>query len=218
MRLHGFIIWCPLPETLPPPETGDSADSWRDRRRRRILEAAAIQFAGQSYYHVTMDSVAVAADMGKATLYRYFPSKEDLYVAVFETALSNLSELLEAEIAIGGATADVLTRLIRVLVPQLWDHLRGLKAFDGGEVQLAERKRRLFRERRRALTQQIEQVLSEGVKKGEVRALDCHRTAELIIGMTWSSAMTAPANQSLPLADLIADVFLRGVLALDQIH
>lgn len=213
MKLQSFIPGCPiLSDLITPAYAEDSSEGWRERRRRKILEAAAHHFSTQNYHTVTMDQVAASADMGKATLYRYFASKEDLFVAVFDDALSNLTNLLEEEIQKGGSSAQLLHRVIHLLVPELWSHLRGLKSFDGGEVQLAERKRRMFRERRRTLTQQIENVLKAGQDRGEIRNLDCRMTAELIIGMTWASAVSSPADQSAPLADLITDVFLNGTL------
>ena len=42
--------------------------SWRHRRRRNILLAAAAQFSARAFDQVQMDDIARAAGVGKATL------------------------------------------------------------------------------------------------------------------------------------------------------
>ena len=47
-------------------------------KRRKILEAAIVVFSDQGYHGTKMADIAVAAGMGKGTLYEYFPNKESL--------------------------------------------------------------------------------------------------------------------------------------------
>jgi len=67
---------------------------WREERRQKILGAAADLFGAQPYDSVQMRDVAARAEVGKPTLYRYFPSKEELFLEVFKSGLDRL----EAEI------------------------------------------------------------------------------------------------------------------------
>ena len=50
--------------------------------RRRILDAARDIFFSDGFMHANLDDVAHRAGVAKGTLYRYFDSKADLYVAV----------------------------------------------------------------------------------------------------------------------------------------
>jgi AcrR family transcriptional regulator len=50
--------------------------------RRRILDAAAIEFAQVGFAGARMDSITAAAEANKAQLYAYFGSKEGLFDAV----------------------------------------------------------------------------------------------------------------------------------------
>ena len=50
--------------------------------RRRILDAARIIFFRDGFVATNLDKVADHAGVAKGTLYRYFESKADLYVAV----------------------------------------------------------------------------------------------------------------------------------------
>src|SRR4051794_28206952 len=50
-------------------------------RRRAILKAARTVFARQGYANTVVDDIARQAEIGKGTLYLYFPSKEQIYLA-----------------------------------------------------------------------------------------------------------------------------------------
>lgn len=50
--------------------------------RSRILETAASLFWRRSYHSVAMDELARATQVNKATIYRYFPDKASLAIAV----------------------------------------------------------------------------------------------------------------------------------------
>lgn len=47
-------------------------------KRRQILDAARPLFLAQGFEGTTMDAITTAARVSKRTLYRYYPSKEDL--------------------------------------------------------------------------------------------------------------------------------------------
>jgi AcrR family transcriptional regulator len=63
----------------------DAALSPRDRRRlatQRAIRAAALPlFLDRGFDAVSMEEVADAADFSARTIYRYFPTKEDLVIA-----------------------------------------------------------------------------------------------------------------------------------------
>jgi AcrR family transcriptional regulator len=50
----------------------------REERVRIILEAAKGLFARQGFQETSMSDIAEACELGKATLYYYFPTKEEL--------------------------------------------------------------------------------------------------------------------------------------------
>lgn len=66
----------------------------RDHVRAGILEVAAGVLAerGES---ASMTDIAKAAGVARATLYRYFPSREALLYALYEAALTDLTDRLE---------------------------------------------------------------------------------------------------------------------------
>ena len=61
-----------------------------------ILEAAERQFLERGYANTTLEAVAAAADVGVGTIYSYFSSKDDLFLAVIDRGL-DLLEQYQAE-------------------------------------------------------------------------------------------------------------------------
>jgi AcrR family transcriptional regulator len=64
----------------------------RPARRAAILQAAASAFAERGFADTSMDDVAAAAGITRLIVYRHFPSKEALYVAVLERVRDRLAE------------------------------------------------------------------------------------------------------------------------------
>lgn len=71
----------------------------KERRQLQIIEAAAKIFIEKGLYDVQMQEISDAADVGIATLFRYFPKKELIIVAVacqvmehFEQAFANTAK------------------------------------------------------------------------------------------------------------------------------
>jgi len=58
------------------------------QRREQLLDTAAALFAEKPYEDVFVEDIAARAGVSRATLYHYFPSKRDLYVAIFKRASS----------------------------------------------------------------------------------------------------------------------------------
>jgi AcrR family transcriptional regulator len=65
-----------------------------DRKRAKILAAAAGLFATQPFHKVLLSDVAETAAVGKGTLYIYFKSKEDLYLSVLYSGFFGLLDRL----------------------------------------------------------------------------------------------------------------------------
>jgi AcrR family transcriptional regulator len=85
---------------LPTEERPLRADA--ERNRRRIIEAARAVFAERGL-DAPFDAIAERAGVGQATLYRRFPTREDLVVACFAPNLADYVDAVEE--ALGEADA-----------------------------------------------------------------------------------------------------------------
>ena len=65
------------------------------KTRAKLVDVARQLFAKQGVDNTTMNDIAVASTKGRRTLYTYFKSKEEIYVAVVESELDKLAEALD---------------------------------------------------------------------------------------------------------------------------
>ncbi|GAA3804218.1 TetR/AcrR family transcriptional regulator [Cellulomonas soli] len=71
----------------------------RDERRAQVLQIAQELFSSEGFHHVSMDDIAVRAEVSKPVLYRHFPSKLDLYLAVVDQRGAELVAAVDAAVA-----------------------------------------------------------------------------------------------------------------------
>lgn len=77
------------------PHAGGRGRMPRDERRTQLLTIAEGLFASHGYHHISMDDIADRAGVGKPVLYRHFPSKLDLYLAVVDEQGERLVHAVE---------------------------------------------------------------------------------------------------------------------------
>ena len=84
--------------------------------RKRILKASRRLFSGKGYEDTTMDDVAKRAEVSRATLYNYFPSKVSLLVGIAEAELADMHHLINDELKNEPSDLLKLRRVLEVVV------------------------------------------------------------------------------------------------------
>jgi AcrR family transcriptional regulator len=67
-------------------------------RKDQLLQTAFELFNRQGYHATGIDQILAESGVAKATLYKYFPSKEDLILAVLERRHQQLSALMQSNL------------------------------------------------------------------------------------------------------------------------
>jgi len=93
----------------------------RELRRKRILEGALEVFHKNGLEGATMDEIAHEAGFGKATLYYYFASKEEVFCAIMEKGWKPLWEEIEDIIHLEDSSAhdvflDALSMIVKIIL------------------------------------------------------------------------------------------------------
>ena len=94
------------------PDVGPLTDR-KAQSRRRILDAAREVFFRDGFMAANLDLVAERAGVAKGTLYRYFASKADLYVAVLADNGKVFHERMSDVAQQSGGAADRLRNVSR---------------------------------------------------------------------------------------------------------
>ena len=144
------------------------------KTRAKLVDVARQLFAKNGVDNTTMNDIAVASTKGRRTLYTYFKSKEDIYVAVVESELDRLGEALD-KVASEEIAPDVkILKLIETHLDAIKMIVRRngtLRASFFRDIWQVERVRRNLNLHEIAL---FKQVLTEGNEKGifEVENVD----------------------------------------------
>ena len=144
------------------------------KTRAKLVDVALQLFAKQGVDNTTMNDIAVASTKGRRTLYTYFKSKEEIYVAVVESELDKLAEALD-KVAAENIAPDVkILKLIETHLDAIKMIVRrngSLRASFFRDIWQVERVRRNLNLHEIAL---FKQVLIEGNEMGlfEVENVD----------------------------------------------
>jgi len=85
-----------------------------DRKRNVILDAARTVFSRQGYAGAAVGEVASEAGVAKGTLYLYFKSKEELYLAALARDLGCLAHRARAEMERAPTLREQILAFLRV--------------------------------------------------------------------------------------------------------
>jgi AcrR family transcriptional regulator len=136
------------------------------KTRAKLVDVARQLFAKKGVDNTTMNDIAVASTKGRRTLYTYFKSKEEIYVAVVESELDKLAEALDKVVAENIAPDVKILKLIETHLDaiKLIVHRNGtLRASFFRDIWQVERVRRKLNLHEIAL---FKQVLTEGNDQG----------------------------------------------------
>lgn len=80
----------------------------REKRKTLIISAAMSLFQGKAFHEIGMRDIANEAGVSPASIYRYFPSRDDLFVEALIRDINSIEELLNERVA-SGSTIEALT-------------------------------------------------------------------------------------------------------------
>lgn len=188
------------------------ADRRRAKRIDDILRVAASHLAQRGYAATSLDEIAETFDISKASLYHYFPSKEDLVLACLERIANSTFERLAAVAGSSLPPREHLRALIRTQVLILIrDEPAGTSLFlhDLGLPQAARDRLRAFVDHH---DQVFKSIIDEGVRRGELHVakpaiarLLMHGAVNFIPSWFHQTELISPEE----FADVVADILLQ---------
>lgn len=159
-------------------------------RTGEILAAARSVFARHGFASATVDEIAETAGVAKGTVYLYFPSKRDLFLATLREGVTQLHAEAERLIARSESTAAKIRAFIAVRLDYCdrnrdffriyYTELGSLPVRSSGE-------RPEFQDLYDQQAELLESILRLGIQRGEIRADNVRKTARLIYDLTRSA-------------------------------
>jgi len=186
-----------------------------DAQREAIVVCAARLFATQGYSATSMNQVAAAAGLSKATLYHYYRDKDALLLNIAEAHVSKLKALVAEVLLLRLAPAARLRELIRRVVAEYADaqHAHRVLTEDVKFLAPADRQRIVGIER--DVVAGFAQIV--GALRPELKAAALAKPMTMLLfGMiNWLFTWVRPggALDHAALAPMVADLFLGGLPA-----
>ena len=188
------------------------------RRKAEILAAAAAVFAEFGFATADVQVIADRLGVGKGTVYRYFPTKQHLFLAAVDRGLQELSDQIDAILADG--SLDPLDQIRSAVLAYL--------AFFRRRPEMAElfiQERAAFRDRHTPLyfgekygkCDRDVPFVRALIAAGRLRDVSPERVLTVVGDLLYGTVLTnhlsgrpaAPGEQ----ADAILDIVLHGILS-----
>tara|TARA_A100001037_G_C14891889_1_gene518795 strand:- start:7 stop:603 length:597 start_codon:yes stop_codon:yes gene_type:complete len=138
----------------------------RQMRKERILDGALEVFKSKGLEGATMDEIAQESGFGKATLYYYFKSKEDVFSAILEDGWIKIWESLEPVIANQNGPRNTFINLL-IKIAEIAQNRPGLFEFLFNAPKAIKLENQPWKEYQHRLYGVIQGLLEDGVKAGE---------------------------------------------------
>ena len=144
-----------------------------------LVDIARQLFAKNGFENTTMNEIAVASNKGRRTLYTYFKSKEEIFMAVVQAELKRLYERMEEVARKSIAPEEKMLQLIFAhleAVKEVVSRNGNLRGEFFRDVWQVESVRKTFDKNEIGL---FRRVLNEGVDKGVFDVKNVRLTAEI---------------------------------------
>lgn len=183
--------------------------------REGILEAAARIFSEKGFHATSMQDIAEAVNLQKASLYHHFPSKQAILADILDEALDLINNNLAA-VSSQALSPDEKLRQAMVSYFQTIAQNKDLSAVLLLEQRALDpvQKNRLA-ERRERFERLWRDLIIEGENEGVFTNVDASLTGRAILGvMNWSVTWyrSDGARSADEIANLFADFLLNGLL------
>lgn len=192
----------------------------QEARRQEILAAAECLFSKHGFFKTSMAEIATAAQFAMGTLYRFFKSKEDIYISIVEAKVEELARLLKTEIAKANTAREKIDAFIYVKLAYADQHREFFRIYvsewSGFEWTIksafGDRVWKLYM----AQVELVADLIRQGIRRKEFRKIDPRAGAFALHGMLNSTIYvwileTKPRGSLVDKHHLLSTLFLHGL-------
>lgn len=186
-------------------------------RKEEILTQAARLFAEHGYDQTDTTALAETIGVGKGTVYRYFPSKRELFLAAVDRVMRMLRERVEARMAAIDDPLDQIANGVRGFLQFFAEHPGFVELLIQERALFKDRKRPTFIEHRAMYVERWRQFYRDLMAQGRIREIPADRITDVLGNLLYGTIFTnyfSGATKSVETqASDIIDVAFRGILA-----
>ena len=150
---------------------GDAKRSRSEERQEEILDAATRLFATHGYADTDTQLLADELGVGKGTLYRYFPSKQELFLAAADRGMRRLIEYIDARIATIEDPPERIAQVVRSYLTFFAEHPELCELLIHERALFKDRKKPTYIVHREANRERLRVLYQTYIDQGQIRDL-----------------------------------------------
>lgn len=159
-----------------------------DLKKNQILSAAKLVFGRFGFAKTTLDDVANAVGMKKASLYYYYESKEELFKDVVKSETDELINELENKIFTTNNVHNQLIAFIKIRLDYFQKLINLHNLTVNSILEFRPISELLYRDFFDKQIQIVVKIILGGMQNGELKNIDTHRAANIFVSAIESIA------------------------------
>jgi AcrR family transcriptional regulator len=189
----------------------------RARRENQILEAAVQLFAEHGFSNTDTQLLADKLRVGKGTIYRYFPSKRELFLAAADRVMRMMRESVDASIEGIEEPFERIAVAIRAFLTFFAAHPEYVELLIQERAQFKDRKKPTYLEHREVNKQRWLALYRQLIAVGRIRDIPPERIADVfsqvLYGTMFTNYFMGQRNTVEAQAKDILDIMFHGILS-----
>jgi TetR/AcrR family fatty acid metabolism transcriptional regulator len=183
-----------------------------DATRQAIVDCAAEVFSERDFHEVLTEHIAERLGIGKGTIYRYFRSKEELYLAAIASGLDGLHAAVKSGLEQEAALPATIDTLVRTMVTYFWRQRDFFVLLHRLEAKLDPAERAQWQARRDEVVRMVRRVLDRAAVRGQIRRVNSRLAVEALFGMIRGVCVyRADADRPEEVTRTVTNLFLGGL-------
>ena len=195
----------------------NGSDGIKVRRQEEILEAAATLFAECGYSDADTQTLADRLGVGKGTIYRYFPSKRELFLSAVDRLMLQLHLSITDTIKEIQDPIDRLLHAVNAYLTYFKDHPVIVELMIQERASFKDRDRPSFFENHEKFSGEFKEQFRELAAAGRVRDIPFERfhtvLGDLLYGTMFTNYFAGRNRSTIEQAKDISDIVLHGLLS-----
>jgi AcrR family transcriptional regulator len=188
-------------------------------QRADIVQAAAQIFRQKGYHAASMQDIADAVGLQKASLYHHFASKQDILLEILDEALDLLIADMQAVLDTDLPPEDQLRQAMRAYVSRVTQEASLAAVLQLEHRNLDPRRRARHIPRRDRYDSLWRELIRRGIDRGTFRPMDERMVTFALLGIqNWMITWYRPEGRlpAAEIADQFADLMLNGLSPADR--
>lgn len=192
-------------------------DGLQVRRCGEILDVATRLFAERGYPDTDIDSVAADLKVAKGTIYRYFPSKRELFLAAVERGVQDLQNAVHAHVDGVGDPIDRIVSAIHTYLSYFDSHPELVELFVQERAYFKDRRKPAYFAQHDANFGRREGFCRQLIAEGRLRELSVAPEFDVVNDFLYGTVManyfTGRMVSVEKQAASIVDILFNGILS-----